>query len=383
MSVAERIAAIKNAVVAKAPTAGRVKKKLPSRLLPCVDLGARVPGEPCGSQLSLCKKHSDITTRLTPCSGAARCCATCRDYRTLDASHPNVNASHAFAASIPHYWSTFSGRGVVIVGGGKYWPSAYVTVKMLRHVGCALPAQVWYLGEPERDAKFAARLRALGAEVIDAVALAATSATRGFNFPGKPPFGVKTFAALHSPYEEVLVLDADCYPCADPTILFNDRRYRETGGVFWPDLPQTNAWTRWAQWGVDSFGPNVGWEVGQYVIHKRHAWRQIQMARWYDDHGDWCYGYNQHHDHGDKGSWRVGWARFRTEPAFYSTTANWRKIAFVHPGPDGTTPMFVHRCRSKFTINSVPFSSTTQTGHNVRANLPLETEAFAALAELR
>lgn len=46
----------------------------------CVHLGARVPGEPCGSPLLRCLKFGDVTTRLTHCSGASRCCKTCGDY---------------------------------------------------------------------------------------------------------------------------------------------------------------------------------------------------------------------------------------------------------------------------------------------------------------
>ena len=46
-------------------------------------------------------------------------------------------------------WPTrrFRGRGIVICGGGaKYFPCAWVTLKMLRHLGCTLPIELWYLG---------------------------------------------------------------------------------------------------------------------------------------------------------------------------------------------------------------------------------------------
>jgi hypothetical protein len=51
-------------------------------IAPCLDLGARVPGEPCGSPLLRCNRHGDVTTRFTACDGAARCCASCPDKRT-------------------------------------------------------------------------------------------------------------------------------------------------------------------------------------------------------------------------------------------------------------------------------------------------------------
>ncbi len=298
--------------------------------------------------------------------------------------HPLIAESHDFAVSIPSYpHGRYSGRGIVICGGGKYWPSVYVTVRMIRHVGCTLPIQVWYLGDAERDERYTALLSPHGVEVVDALAHPAAAETRGLmGFQGQPPFEVKSFAVLHSPFEEVLYLDADCYPCADPTEIFSESRYRYTGGVFWPDLTGTVKWTRWEQWGVPSFGQQIGWEVGQYVINKRKAWRQLQMARWYDDHGDWCYGGSNHHDHGDKGSWRVAWAIFRTAPTFYATAATWKSFAFLQMGPNGVEPTFIHRCRSKLVLSPTHFPSTPQNGVNQRAGLPMEESAFEFLDEL-
>lgn len=48
----------------------------------CAHLGARLPGQPCGSPLLRCDLHGDVTTRLTPCAGAQRCCAACPDHAT-------------------------------------------------------------------------------------------------------------------------------------------------------------------------------------------------------------------------------------------------------------------------------------------------------------
>ena len=44
----------------------------------------------------------------------------------------------------------FEGRGIVICGGGaKYFPCVYVLVRLLRHLGCQLPIEVWHLGAKE------------------------------------------------------------------------------------------------------------------------------------------------------------------------------------------------------------------------------------------
>lgn len=54
-------------------------KLIPLALAKCPALGSLVSGKPCGSQLRRCDRHHVVTTRITPCAGADRCCATCDD----------------------------------------------------------------------------------------------------------------------------------------------------------------------------------------------------------------------------------------------------------------------------------------------------------------
>jgi hypothetical protein len=54
------------------------RKPLPT-LQTCAHLGARVPGQPCGSQLMRCELHNCTTTRFIKCDKAARHCPTCPD----------------------------------------------------------------------------------------------------------------------------------------------------------------------------------------------------------------------------------------------------------------------------------------------------------------
>ncbi len=393
LKIAEKVAAIKERVRNQSGEAQPLRARVIAprdRSAPCMyqgdPTGEALPCPPCGGGVSLkvlsCLVHGKCTVKKKV-EGIASC-AICGDYAPESPKpHPNIALSKSFAASIPPYPpGKYAGRGVVIVGGGKYWPSTYVTVRMLRHVGCALPVQVWYLGEPEQDDRYNALLAPFGVEVVDATTHPAAAMSRGLTgFPGMAPFGAKSFAVLNSPFEEVLSIDADNYPCVDPTVLFDCPRYKLTGGIYWPDMPATDKWTKWDQFGVEKFGPACGWEVGAYVLDKRLAWRQLNLARWYDDHGDWCYGGGVTFEHGDKNA-RVAWAAFRTEPAFYVTRCVWNSIAFVHPGADGKTPMWIHRCRSKFALARTTFVSTPQNGTNIRAGLPMEAEAFAYLAEL-
>jgi hypothetical protein len=107
-----------------------------------------------------------------------RSCETCADYLPRDPfgsdSSTMRDRAEEFLAAVPGYPAgRYRGRGVVIAGGGdRFFPSLYITVRALRHVGCRLPIQVWYLGRnDELPDKRQALLAPHGVECIDADAV--------------------------------------------------------------------------------------------------------------------------------------------------------------------------------------------------------------------
>jgi hypothetical protein len=283
-------------------------------------------------------------------------------------------AADRFLARLPPYPGTSpGGRGVVLAGGGnRYFPSLYVTIRALRHVGCSLPVQVWYLGrEGEMPGGHRRLLARWGVECVDATAGHPGRLYRILN-----GWQLKVFALAHCPFEEALLLDADCYPVRDPSLLFEDPGYRGAGAVFWPDLP-TGAAVDWRPFGVPP-SPRVTIDSAAVLVNKRLCWRPLQLAWWYNDHSDWSYA----HGYGDKHTFEVAWQRCQVPSVMYTEVADWAVHSFRHVGPDGR-PLFVHRCRDKFRFGPAPFV----TDQNFEANhylpsLPLEAECFAWLADL-
>lgn len=47
---------------------------------------------------------------------------------------------------------------------------------------------------------------------------------------------MKSIVLMLSSFKEVLLLDADQVPVANPTVLFSDPGYQETGALLWPDF---------------------------------------------------------------------------------------------------------------------------------------------------
>ncbi len=247
-----------------------------------------------------------------------------------------------YLKSIPPFPNTYNCRGIVTCAGGpKYHPSAWVLLKMLRKLGCRLPIQSWYLGEKERDPKWISLVEPLGVECVDAFEV-----RKQHLHPRLSGWESKPYAILHSPFEEVLFLDADNVPVHDPTYLFDDPRYRATGSVFWPDglcTPQSSP--RWEIFGV-SYRDEWEQESGQILIDKRACWEALNLCNWYNLHSDFYY----QHVYGDKDTFRFAWHRCG-QPYLMPRKGIMRlRHTICQHDLDGRR-LFQHRCHVKWSLS--------------------------------
>jgi hypothetical protein len=154
----------------------------------------------------------------------------------------------------------------------------------------------------------------------------------------------KPYAIAHSPFEEVLFLDADNFALQNPEFLFSEKAYRETGAVFWPDFhPQAGDF--WAikpgAWKLLNLEPEEGAEIesGQLVINKGISWRALRVALHMNENSDFFY---QHCTHGDKDTFLLSWRLTGAKTFVVSKRPELRtspvRIQFA---PDGT-PLFQH-----------------------------------------
>jgi len=124
-------------------------------------------------------------------------------------------ALEAMVKAPPRYPARrFRGRGIVICGGGaKYFPCAWVAVKMLRHLGCTLPIELWHLGPREMTAEMQAMVEPLGVRCIDGLEMRKRHPVRRLG-----GWEMKAYALMHSRFAEVLLLDADNVALRDPGV---------------------------------------------------------------------------------------------------------------------------------------------------------------------
>ncbi|KAI8468862.1 MAG: mannosyltransferase putative-domain-containing protein [Monoraphidium minutum] len=238
---------------------------------------------------------------------------------------------------------------------------------MLRgHLKCSLPVEVVYFGKEERVEPVASLL-----EKEDAVRLIDGAAAR---LPGPPHpdmkltggFHAKAFALCYvTSFQQVVMLDADSMPVADPGLLFDSPQFKEHGSLVWADF-----WTR--EWmkpeAYTMFGLMPPWEGDK-------SWREAESGQLLLDrsrHADvieWIWFLNSHKDviyklmNGDKDTYRLAFLLAGKSRDFYSVPELPRdgmrrvpghKHEYHHKGmlqmtPDGR-PAFFHRTafNSKF-----------------------------------
>lgn len=286
---------------------------------------------------------------------------------------------HARAAGdVTYPEGVHEGRGIVTVAGGRrYLPGAWASAFTLRALGVSLPIQMWYFGDEECDDYVKSLFETLDVECVDAKVVLARHPSKSLSRPNGTSrfarFELKCYAILHSPFDEVLFLDADNIPLRNPSTLFDEPEYKLKGALFWPDPPYGARPLDARSWNACGLPmqPGPSFESGQLLVHKRRCWKQLQLCAWMNEESDYWFSLL----YGDKDSYKVAWhvtgAAYALAPMPRSTFAG-----ILQHAPDGGT-MFYHRWFRK------PRLSDRHLGLPV-ANHSVATHAYAeGLAALR
>jgi len=241
---------------------------------------------------------------------------------------------------------------------------------MLRSVGCTLAIELWHRGPREMTDEMKALV-----EPYDVVCQDAFAVAREFPVYRLDGWELKPYAILHSRFAEVLYIDADNVAVRDPEFLFDADLYRQTGSLFWPDVPSDTS--------DQSYLKDVSWELldlpfrnepefesGQMLIDKRRCWRPMQLTLHLNEHSDYYYTAF----FGDKDTFHLAWRKLAQDysiiphaPAVLGT-----QQVLVQFDPEAKR-LFQHRCNAKWTL----------TERNLRVpGFLLEEECLGFLREL-
>ncbi|KAL8962826.1 MAG: hypothetical protein Q9193_000830 [Seirophora villosa] len=206
------------------------------------------------------------------------------DFPSLEAikTHTNISLADVRAARNSHVEVTkklggypnnlYSGRGIVILAGGRYTGFATTGLGMLREIGSKLPIEVWVKDQSEEREEWCVELAREGvacrrlSDYMDTELL-------------EHGYQLKISAILFSSFEQILFLDADNVPIVNPDVIFTSKSFIDTGVVMWPDY--------WKHTGAPYLPYIVGLsdgpsevlredqtaESGQLVWDKRRHWK--------------------------------------------------------------------------------------------------------------
>jgi hypothetical protein len=123
-------------------------------------------------------------------------------------------------------------RGIVIPAGNKFFSILLTAIKIIRHYGCQLPIEIFYMGPSDLSND-----RVLYLQSLPHVTTVDITKLLDIHHPKLQMVGwfIKPFAILLSRFREVLLLDADVVFMQDPKRLFATKQYRQTGAGFFYD----------------------------------------------------------------------------------------------------------------------------------------------------
>lgn len=250
----------------------------------------------------------------------------------------------AFLASVSGYPGGHQGCGIVTCGGGvKYGACAWVLVKLLRHLGCQLPIEVWTLNDDEFDPDWVRLVEPLGVTCVNAASVLKEHPHRRLG-----GWELKPYAILHSRFQEVLFLDADNVPVRDPTYLFESSPYQKTGTLFWPDPEHFRTPLDSPRWSIFGTVPRESpdQESGQLLIDKARCWRALNLCNWYNEHSDFYY----QHVYGDKETFRFAWQRLNQPISWPSKFASGNLLFTLQQHDFDDEVLFQHRFYRKWSL---------------------------------
>ena len=162
------------------------------------------------------------------------------DFPPLEAikNHTNISLADAQVARTSHVEITkklpsypaqlYSGRGIVMLAGGRYSGFAATGLGMLREIGSKLPIEVWVKDSKEEKKGWCGDLAKEGivcrrlSDYMDVSLL-------------EHGYQLKISSILFSSFEQILFLDADNVPIRNPDKIFDSKSFTETGVILWPD----------------------------------------------------------------------------------------------------------------------------------------------------
>ncbi|GLB05725.1 hypothetical protein AtubIFM57258_001014 [Aspergillus tubingensis] len=172
-------------------------------------------------------------------------------------------------------------RGIVSTAGASYFPVFLSSLRMLRRLGSTLPVEVYMKDKSEYEKQICDEvLPGLGARCLVLSDIVGKGAIEHYQ--------LKIFAVLFSSFEEVIWMDADCFPLHKPEVLLESEPFSSKGLVTWPDFWISSAsplYFKISRQEMPALSERASSEAGVFLVSKKTHQLTLLLAAYYNYYG--------------------------------------------------------------------------------------------------
>ncbi|KAJ5656238.1 hypothetical protein N7507_008188 [Penicillium longicatenatum] len=172
-------------------------------------------------------------------------------------------------------------RGLVSTAGSTYLPVFVSSMRMLRRTGSTLPVEVFMKDSGEYEKRICNDvLPALNAKCLVLGDVLGKDTIEHYQ--------LKIFAVLFSSFEEIVWMDADCFPLGKPEDLLDAEPFTSSGLVTWPDFWRSSASPLYYKISRQEAPPMTARqssETGVFLVSKKTHFLPLLLAAYYNYYG--------------------------------------------------------------------------------------------------
>lgn len=177
-------------------------------------------------------------------------------------------------------------RGLVSMAGGPYFPLFLAQLRMLRRSNSNLPVEVFLRDSSEYENHLCEKvLPQYNAKCVVLSELLGSTKHKGVEIEH---YQFRTFAVLFSSFEEVVWMDADCFPLYKVEDLLDSEPFTSTGLITWPDFSASTTsqlFYEISQQEIPSTALRAATKTGVFLISKKNHFLTLLLAAYYNYHG--------------------------------------------------------------------------------------------------
>ncbi|KAJ5546425.1 hypothetical protein N7494_004010 [Penicillium frequentans] len=203
------------------------------------------------------------------------------DQKKMEEAHANFVGEIRAAGKALEPVHTSGKRGLVSTAGSTYLPVFVSSMRMLRRTGSTLPVEVFMKDAGEYEKRICNDvLPALNAKCLVLGDVVGKDIIEHYQ--------LKIFAVLFSSFEEIVWMDADCFPLGKPEDLLDSEPYTSSGLVTWPDFWRSSASPLYYKISRQEAPPitaRQSSETGVFLVSKKTHFLPLLLAAYYNYYG--------------------------------------------------------------------------------------------------